>query len=86
MAGVDLRRDDTGSKFFNVFLMLRELTFSQRQHSRQVPWLLRYAIEALTRHTHELEPVILYLFPQAVIILDSIPFEEERYGGDLIEW
>ena len=44
-----------------------------------------YAIRALTQHTHELEPVILYSFRQTVIILDSIAFEEERYGGDLID-
>ena len=45
-----------------------------------------YAIEALTQNTHELKPVILYLFCQTVIILDSVAFEEEQYGGDLIEW
>ena len=65
--------------------MSRELTFSQGQHSRQVHWLVGYAIEALTQHTHELEPVILYLFHQAVILLDSVASKEKRYGGDLIE-
>ena len=44
-----------------------------------------YAIEALTQHTHELEPVVLYNFPQTVIVLDSIAFEEEWYGGHLID-
>ena len=44
-----------------------------------------YAIEALTQHTHELEPVILYNFRQTVVILDSIAFEEERYDGHLID-
>ena len=43
-----------------------------------------YAIEALTQHKHELEPVILYNFHQSVGILDSITFKEERYGGHLI--
>ena len=44
-----------------------------------------YAIEALTQHTHELELFISYTFRQTVIIRDSIAFEEERYGGRLIE-
>ena len=43
-----------------------------------------YAIEAFTQQTHELEAVILYNFRQTVVILDSIAFEEERYGGPLI--
>ena len=47
---------------------------------------MRYSIEALTQHTHELEPVILYLFCQTVIILDSIAFQEKLYGRDLINW
>ena len=44
-----------------------------------------YAIETLPQHTHELEPVILYNFRQTMIILDSITFKEERYGGHLID-
>ena len=37
-----------------------------------------YAIEMLTQHTHELEPVILYNLRQAMIILDSITFKGKR--------
>ena len=66
--------------------MSRELTFSQGQHCRQVHRYMGYAIKALIQHTHELGPIILYLFCQTVIILDSVAFEEERYGGDLIVW
>ena len=44
-----------------------------------------YAIETLTQHTHELEPVILYYFRQTMIILDSITFKEKRYGIHLID-
>ena len=35
-----------------------------------------YATEALARHTHELEPVILYNFRRTLVILDSIAFRE----------
>ena len=41
-------------------------------------------MEALTQHTHQLKPIIFYLFHQAVIIVDSVAFEEERQGSDLI--
>ena len=44
-----------------------------------------YAIETLAQHTHELEPVILYNLHQTMIILDSIIFKENRYGGHLID-
>ena len=44
-----------------------------------------YAIETFAQHTHELEQVILYSFRQAMIILGSITFKEERYGGHLID-
>ena len=43
-------------------------------------------MEALTQHTHQFEPIILYLFRRAVIIVDSVAFEEERQNSDLIEW
>ena len=43
-------------------------------------------MEALTQHTHQLEPIILYLFCQAVMIVDSVAFEKKRQGSDLIEW
>ena len=46
---------------------------------------MEYAIEMLAHHTHELEPVVLYSFRQTVIILGSITFKEERYGGHLID-
>ena len=59
---INLRLDDAGSKFLDVILMSRELTFFQRQRSRQVHWLMGYAIKTLTQHMHELEPVILYNF------------------------
>ena len=42
-----------------------------------------YAIETLAKYTHELEPVILYSFRQTMIILGSITFKEDRYGGHL---
>ena len=42
-------------------------------------------METLAQHTHGLEPVILYNFRQTMIILDSITFKEERYGGDMID-
>ena len=42
-----------------------------------------YAIKMLTQHTHQLEPFILYSFPYTVVVLDSIAFKEERYGGQL---
>ena len=45
-----------------------------------------YAIQTLIQHTHELKTVILYLFFQNEIILDSVASEEKQYGGDLIEW
>ena len=44
-----------------------------------------YAIETLAQHAHELEPVILYNFRQTMIILDSITFKEDQYGGHLID-
>ena len=44
-----------------------------------------YAIKTLAQHTPELEPVILYSFRQTMIILGSITFKEERYGGHLID-
>ena len=44
-----------------------------------------YAIQTLAQHRHQLEPVILYNFRQTMIILDSITFKEERYGGHLID-
>ena len=84
VTGINLRRDDVGPKFLHVVCMSRELTFSQGQHSWQVHWVMGYAIEALTQHTHEFKPVIVYNFRQTVIILDSIAFGEERYGGHLI--
>ena len=65
--------------------MSRKLAFTQRKHSRQLYWFAGYTIEALTKHTHQLEPIILYLFHQAVIIVDSIAFEKERQGSDLIK-
>ena len=85
VTGINLRRDDASSKLLHVVRMWRELTFSQGQHSRQVHRLMGYAIKALTQHTHELEPVILYNFCQTVIILDSNALGEEPYGGDLID-
>ena len=65
--------------------MSKKLTFFQAQHSRQVHWLMGYSIETLAQGTHELEPVILYNFRQTMIILDSITFNEERYGGHPID-
>ena len=43
---------------FTYLRMSRELAFGQRQHPRQVHWLLGYAIKALTLHLHPLEPII----------------------------
>ena len=66
--------------------MSREFVFSQRQYSRQVYWFVRYTIEALNQHTHQIEPIIFYVFRQATIIVNSVPLEEERQRSDLIEW
>ena len=44
-----------------------------------------YAIETLAQHTHERDSVILHSFRQTMIILGSITFKEERYGGRLID-
>ena len=66
--------------------MSRELAFSQRHHSQQVHWFLRYTIEALTQHTHQLEPIILYLFLQALILVDCVAFQKEQQGSDLMVW
>ena len=85
VTGVNLRLDDASSELLDVVRMSRELTFFQGQHPRKVHWLMGYAIETLTQHAHELEPVILYDFRQTVIILDSIAFKETRYGGHLID-
>ena len=40
----------------------------------------------MTQHTHEVAPVILYLFHQAVMVVEDLAFEEKRYCGDFIEW
>ena len=85
VTGVNLRLDNASAELLDVVRMSRKLTFFQSQHSRQVHWLMGYAIETLAQHTHELEPVILYNFRQTMIILDSITFKGERYGGHLID-
>ena len=77
VTGITLQLDDASSKLLHVFRMSRDLTFSQGQHSPQVHRLMGYAIEALTQHARELEPVILYNFCKSVIILDSIATKEE---------
>ena len=84
VTGVNFRLDNASAELLEVVRMSRELTFFQGQHSRQLHWLMGYAIEMLAQHTHDLEPVILYNFRQTMIILDSITFKEERYGGHLI--
>ena len=84
VTGVNLQLDDASAELLDVVRMSRKLTFFQGQHSRQVHWVMGYAIDTLAQHTHELQPVILYNFRQTVIILDSITFKEERYGGHLI--
>ena len=73
-------------KLFHVVRMSRELAFSQRQDPQQVHWFVGCTMEVPTQHTHKLKPIILYLFHQGMIIVDSVAFEEQRYGGDLIEW
>ena len=82
---VNLRLDNTSAELLDVVRMSRKLTFFQSQHSRQVHWFMGYAIETLAQHTHELKPVFLYRFRQTMVILDSITFKEERYGGHLID-
>ena len=44
-----------------------------------------HANEMSAQHTRELEPVILYSFSQAMVILGRVTFKEERYGGHLID-
>ena len=71
--GVNLRLDNASAELLDVVRMSRKLTFFQAQHSRQVHWLMGYAIKTLAQHTHELEPVILYNFRQTMIYSTASP-------------
>ena len=85
VTGVNLQLDNASAKLLDVVRMSRKLTFFQAQHSRQVHWLMGYASETLAQHPHELQPVILYSFCRTMIILGSITFKEEWYGGHLMD-
>ena len=45
--GVYLRLDNACTKFSNVICMSGELALFQAQHSRQIHWLMGYAVETL---------------------------------------
>ena len=44
---VDLRLDNACTKFSNVICMSGKLALFQAQHSRQIHWLMGYAVETL---------------------------------------